>query len=182
MPAEARGSGGFADLGELSDTWTFDGTSWTQQKPAVAPQARDGAALVYGPALQRLVLFGGQGTAPDGSPEYFADTWTWDGGTWARLTPVASPPGLYEPGATWDPDLGGILVAGGQSTQGSGVFNTVNGAWLFDGVTWTLATGPAPVVPEFPMTPFALAVAAAASLAAGGRRWRLWLRAGDIAP
>jgi hypothetical protein len=216
--------GGFADLGELSDTWTFDGISWTQQKPAAAPQARDGAALVYDPALQRLVLFGGQGTAPDGSPEYFADTWTWDGATWTQLTPAVSPPGLYEPGATWDPDLGGILVAGGQSTHGSGVFNTVNGAWLFDGVTWTrqpvavspgeryfaplawdggthtavifgglgnlglsddawtLATGPAPVVPEFPMTPLAVVAAAAASLALGGRRWRLWLRAGDIAP
>ncbi|HXA29959.1 MAG TPA: hypothetical protein VN193_14555 [Candidatus Angelobacter sp.] len=129
--------GGFADQGELGDTWTFDGTTWTQQHPAASPPARDGAALVYDPALQRLVLFGGEGTAADGSIVYFADTWTWDGTTWLQLHPAVSPPGLYEVGATWAADLGGVLVAGGQSYHGSGVFNTVNDAWLFDGTTWT---------------------------------------------
>lgn len=129
--------GGFADQAELGDTWTFDGTTWTQQKPATSPPPLSGASLVYDPALQKVVLYGGEGSDPQtGEPKLFDQTWTWDGTTWAQLTPASSPPPLYEAGAIWDPDLGGVLLAAGQGDGGPGVFGTEHDAWLFDGTAW----------------------------------------------
>jgi hypothetical protein len=57
----------------LSDTWTWNGTTWTKQHPVVHPSARDVAAMVYDAATASVVLFGGG--APNGG--VFGDTWTW---------------------------------------------------------------------------------------------------------
>ena len=54
---------------KLDDTWTWDGTTWTQQHPATSPSARTFASMAYDPATSTAVLFGGKGT--------LADTWTW---------------------------------------------------------------------------------------------------------
>ena len=42
----------------FSDTWTYDGTTWTQESPATSPPAQRGS-MVYDPALGKIVLFGG---------------------------------------------------------------------------------------------------------------------------
>ena len=41
------------------DTWTWDGTTWTQQHPAASPPARYGASMAYDAATRGVVLFGG---------------------------------------------------------------------------------------------------------------------------
>src|SRR4051812_19679639 len=56
--AERVLSGGDAPAA-LGDTWTFDGTTWTQQHPATAPTARFGMAMSYDAARSQVVLFGG---------------------------------------------------------------------------------------------------------------------------
>ena len=62
-----------------ADTWTWDGTTWTQQSPATSPPARAGATMEYFDG--QVVLFGGyNGTS------YLNDTWTWDGTTWTEDT------------------------------------------------------------------------------------------------
>ena len=43
------------------DTWTWDGSDWTERTPAHAPEARDGAAMAYDTARSQIVLFGGSG-------------------------------------------------------------------------------------------------------------------------
>ena len=55
----------------LNDTWTWDGTTWTQQAPVHHPSAREGAPMAYDAATSTAVLFGGVG------PHLFGDTWTW---------------------------------------------------------------------------------------------------------
>ena len=42
----------------LADTWEWDGTSWEQQHPTIAPAARYGAASFYDPVRERVVIFG----------------------------------------------------------------------------------------------------------------------------
>ncbi len=65
--------GGFVNGHQLGDTWTWDGTTWTQQHPAVHPPARRYAAMAYDAATGAAVLFGG-----GGRPGLLGDTWTWE--------------------------------------------------------------------------------------------------------
>jgi hypothetical protein len=70
----------------LSDTWTWDGTAWTQVMVA-GPSARLWPMMaLFG---TELVLSGGErGGFPD------SETWTWDGSSWMQLH-VTGPPARY---------------------------------------------------------------------------------------
>jgi hypothetical protein len=69
--------GGGVDGSSLSDTWTWDGTAWTQENVA-GPPGR--ATAEIGSTGTELVLFGGVGV----SNPLFQDTWTWDGASWTQ--------------------------------------------------------------------------------------------------
>jgi hypothetical protein len=76
--------GGYAGGSELNDTWTFDGTRWTQVTVSNPPPVRYSASMA---ALgNEVVLFGGFGSDGD-----LNDTWTFDGTTWTQVS-IASPP------------------------------------------------------------------------------------------
>jgi hypothetical protein len=84
----------------FSETWIWDGTTWTQQHPATSPSARSTSGsmgLAYDVAQNEVVLFGG---GLDNDHTYFGDTWTWDGTNWSvpfvahlHLSPNSGPPG-----------------------------------------------------------------------------------------
>jgi hypothetical protein len=61
--------GGFA----FGDTWTWDGTTWTQQAPPAHPSARSAASMAYDAATGTVVLFGGSRQINGAR----AGTWTW---------------------------------------------------------------------------------------------------------
>jgi hypothetical protein len=66
--------------GLLGDTWTWDGTTWTQQVPATRPSVRADGAMAYDAATGTAVLFGGYDyttNCPVGSQQDLAQTWTW---------------------------------------------------------------------------------------------------------
>jgi hypothetical protein len=66
------GGRGNGNSGDLNDTWTWNGTAWTEQQPAASPPAREAGAMAYDAATGTVVLFGG------GDPvRTFDDTWTW---------------------------------------------------------------------------------------------------------
>ena len=65
----------------FGDTWSWNGTAWTQLSPATSPPARDLASMAYDASLGKIVLFGGF----DGTTD-LNDTWTWNGTTWASVT------------------------------------------------------------------------------------------------
>ncbi|WP_201391755.1 kelch repeat-containing protein [Ktedonobacter sp. SOSP1-52] len=82
--------GGFATGANspLNDTWTWDGTTWTQH-PGMAPSARMNASMAYDAATHTVVLFGGDDM---GAPiPLLTDTWTWDGTAWTQEHPSPSP-------------------------------------------------------------------------------------------
>src|SRR5262245_48823806 len=51
--------GGVSPTGSLlSDTWEFDGVSWTERTPTLSPWPATNCVLAYDPLRQRTVLYG----------------------------------------------------------------------------------------------------------------------------
>ena len=113
--------------GYLNDTWTFNGTTWTQLSPADSPSAREDASMVYDPALKEVVLFGGEGING-----YLGDTWTFNGTTWTPLSPAVSPGPRHLASAVYDPARKAVVLYGGTI----GLFY-LDDTWTFNGKTWT---------------------------------------------
>jgi hypothetical protein len=65
--------GGIGRNDAVNGTWTWDGTTWAEQAPAVSPPAMFAASMAYDVADGTVVLFGGQTT----DTTFQHDTWTW---------------------------------------------------------------------------------------------------------
>src|SRR5580698_2915361 len=125
--------GGEGNSGVLADTWTWDGSTWTELSPATSPSARDLASMAYDPGTGQLVLFGGED-----SNGALADTWTWGlpppaSYGWAQLSPTTSPPARYGAAMTYDPATGQLLLVGGVGNSGGLLSDT----WTWSGSKWT---------------------------------------------
>lgn len=92
--------------GVCGDTWTWDGSDWTDQNPADSPSARWASQMAYDPASQAVILFGGTGSL--GSRE----TWEWNGQDWAELSPAESPPGRDAGAMAFDSNGSALLFGG----------------------------------------------------------------------
>jgi hypothetical protein len=118
------GGGGLGGL--LDDTWTWDGTDWTQRIPAHSPSARERMGMADDAAHGQVVLFGGS------SGNFLGDTWTWDGTDWTKRTPVHSPSARHALGMAYDAARGQVVLFGG---FGGG--NYLGDTWTWDGTDWT---------------------------------------------
>jgi hypothetical protein len=112
--------------GYTTDTWTWDGTTWTQEHPSHRPSLRWFMSMTYDAARGRVVLFGG---VDEGA---LGDTWTWDGTDWTRHHPTRSPSDRYFAAMTWDAALNEVLLFGG-GNEGTYLRDT----WSWDGRNWT---------------------------------------------
>jgi eukaryotic-like serine/threonine-protein kinase len=125
--------------GLLNDTWTWNGTTWSQLEPATSPPARYDASMAYDPATRELVLFGGFGA--DDNSNNLNDTWTWNGTTWTQQHPGASPPVRVNAGLAYDPANGGLVLFGGTAPapfgQPAPVSAFLADTWIWNGTTWT---------------------------------------------
>lgn len=94
----------------LSDTWSWDGTTWTQR--ASLPTTVCDQVLAYEPTRQRLVQFGGliiqNGTFTD-----LDDTYEF-GGTWQQRVTTPSPAARDAMAGAYDPVNDRVVIAGGQ--------------------------------------------------------------------
>lgn len=115
----------------------WDGVSWTTVVP-LDPEG-DGNPLTglyfYGTAYDsnrgKVVLFGGQGDAS--APN--AETWEWDGVSWAHIVPLHSPSPRNRHAMAYDSRRGVVVLFGGQAdlwTNGE--------TWEWDGADWTNPT------------------------------------------
>jgi hypothetical protein len=113
---------GNCDVSTCSDqTWTWDGTRWTQQHPKLSPSARGGAALAYDPATRSVVLYGGwipDLTANPPNVVYLGDTWSWNGKDWTKQCDPC-PPGERLTSLVTDPATRSVLLEGGQHADPS---------------------------------------------------------------
>jgi len=136
------GGFGFDAAGtRYGDTWTYDGNTWTRQSPPTSPPALVGASMVFDPAINKMVLFGGSAGLV-----LSAQTWTYDGVTWTHESPATSPPGRSDAGMAFDPGSADVVLFGGANDS---VANCVPlefvDTWTYNGTTWhqqTSATSP----------------------------------------
>jgi hypothetical protein len=136
-------SSGGQQLTVFGDTWTWNGTTWTELHPATSPPARHQADMVYDAAMREIILFGGHG-----EQNYLGDTWAWNGTTWTELHPATSPSARDTASLVYDPATRTAILYGG--------FNVVSGrlsdTWSWNGTTWTQlnpATSPGVVSPAW---------------------------------
>jgi hypothetical protein len=121
--------GGRAGATYLADTWEWDGNDWLQRPTTSQPSPRSGHTMAYDSTRQRTVLFGGQ---VSGWPSINAETWEWNGATWA-LRSSGGPFARARAGMAFDPLRNRIVLAGGDSgTIGFDFGDT----WEWDGATW----------------------------------------------
>jgi hypothetical protein len=135
--------GGSSNSGSFNDTWTWNGSTWTQTSDTGSsgctnacpqgPSARSGPSVAFDPATGQLILFGGTGSSN------LNDTWDWDYSALA-LAPasiswsvtlngydktVSTPVTLEvanEGGGGWD------LTVQASASFGAGFISTVNGS------------------------------------------------------
>jgi cysteine-rich repeat protein len=88
-PISARivlfGGFGGAALGDLTDTWTFDGSTWTPTITAHSPPSAGAGDFTFDPVTGHMLLFRGTGNNA-------TDTWVFDGTDWAPIPTSAGPP------------------------------------------------------------------------------------------
>ncbi|MFZ0170349.1 MAG: kelch repeat-containing protein [Acidimicrobiales bacterium] len=115
-----------------SDTWTWNGTTWTEASASTSVLgARDGTAMAYDAAAHKLVLFGGQNS---GGLD-LGDTWTWNGSSWAESHPSTAPPTLGGASMGYDQATGQLVLFGGQDAG-----PLLNQTWTWSGATWSRST------------------------------------------
>jgi hypothetical protein len=105
----------------LGDTWIWDGSAWTERRPASSPAPRC-APAAYDAARGNLVLWGGS----DGYTDY-GDTWIWDGANWIEQHPATSPPAVCCSKMAYDASTQKIVLVLAYSLD----------TWTWDGTTWT---------------------------------------------
>ncbi|MGH3272540.1 MAG: hypothetical protein ACRDN1_26250 [Trebonia sp.] len=120
--------------GSLSDTWSWNGTTWTKLSSPGNPGAADNDSMAYDPATATVLLLLGY-------PNGFDQTWSWNGTTWTRLSPPTSPPVSRGWSMAYDPATATVLLFGGGSNRistGPLLPRAVLGeTWSWNGTTWT---------------------------------------------
>ena len=110
-----------------------DDAGGTQDTGMPQPDAPQDASpdVPQKPLSSALLLFAGDG------PQFFDDTWEWDGNTWLARNPATSPPARYDHAMA---ALNGKIVLFG----GSGISGYLGDTWEWDGATWAQKNVPGP--------------------------------------
>ena len=116
----------------LDDTWTWDGSDWTELFPATVPQGRADAAMAFDPATGNLVLTSGESNAFYVAGPSFQDTWTWDGNDWTLQSPGTEPPETSgQSTMVFDPVIGQLVLC---------FYGREMDTWSWNGTDWSELT------------------------------------------
>jgi hypothetical protein len=126
---DTYGQPGTRQEGDANDTWSWDGTDWTQLNPVTSPPARYYAAAAFDAARGQVVVFGGFSLASG----ILNDTWTWDGRNWTQQHPTNSPPARFTAGMAYDAATQQVVLFGGTVSNQQYFSDT----WTWDGSGWT---------------------------------------------
>ena len=109
-------SGRLLDVDQSGKISAWSSGAWSARPAANAPPSRRQFALAYDVTRDRVVLFGG--TA--------ADTWEWDGASWARVATTGPAADVVPGSMVYDATRKKtVLGIGGRDT------------WVWDGISWT---------------------------------------------
>jgi hypothetical protein len=121
-----------------NDTWTWNGTAWTQENPDHSPQAGGFGSMAYDAATSTVVLFGGECDVPH--PGLCGDTWTWNGSDWTNQHPTDSPPPREGEQMAYDPSTGNVVLFGGDCWNSDVGSHICRDTWEWNGQNWTEAS------------------------------------------
>jgi uncharacterized protein (TIGR03437 family) len=96
----------------LSDTWSYDGTNWSQFNAVSTTPGRWGHVMAFDTSRGRTILFGGYGPVYPGGGDT-NDTWEFDGVNWTQLFPPSSPPSLEQAAMVFDQSRSRVVMFGG---------------------------------------------------------------------
>lgn len=129
----------------MNDLYAFDAAVGTFTQihdgaTTTAPHARGRCSVAWNPQTSKLVVYGGdnRNTGPLPINTILGDIWEFDPATslWTDVTPttgVQPTPRRYA-GMAYEPNLGGMLMFGGDT--GAGALQVNNETWLFLGGQW----------------------------------------------
>ena len=167
-----NGAGGNIAFG---DTWEYRGGAWTEIASGGGPSPRWGVSMVYDPALQSIVLFGGRD-----SGQILNDTWTYNASGWHKLATPVAPSIRYDAGITYDAADGYVVLFGGViGNVPAGSFTNFvffNDTWTFQYGAWTniTATAGAAPAPRRAFEQMAYDPADGYVLLTGGYAWQMY--------
>jgi hypothetical protein len=101
-----------------------------------APVGRVWASWAYDPARHHVVLFGGDTSYQSGPDNVIGTTWTWNGATWTKRHPAASPSPRTGAATVYDGATHQLLLFGGSRLPFSGG-GYLAGTWAWNATTWT---------------------------------------------
>ena len=115
----------------LSETWAFNGATWTLLAPLGGAPGRWGHQMVRSTVLNRLVTFGGRSPTISG---FSQDSYQWNGSAWSPIAASNPPPPRYLYGMAYDSARDKIVVFGGRGTLA-----TLGDTWELtnNGATWS---------------------------------------------
>lgn len=119
----------------LTQTWLWNGKTWTLAHPRTTPPGREEAAAAYDPDLHMVLLFGGIRPAET----ELGDTWGWDGTTWHELDSGAGGPPPGQAAMAWDPALDTMVLMPASSSGAD--------TWTWSRTHWTDHRQPDPYIP-----------------------------------
>ena len=122
--------------GGLQDTWTWNGTDWTQHSPTNVPPTRTHPGMSYDFARGVVVMFGGRfHGGPAGPMDVRNDLWEWNGTDWTQIMATNPPPARYSGTMAYDVARGVHVLFSGVS--GSNV--SFDDTWEYNPATtaWT---------------------------------------------
>lgn len=117
------------------DTWSWNGTGWSQLSPAASPAFCPSAEMVYDSANAQTVLVCGYDLSPGGTQ---SQIWTYNAtaNTWTDRTAGTRPSGRQDYTLTYDPFAARVVLFGGRANNGP----VLNDTWEWNGATnaWSL--------------------------------------------
>jgi hypothetical protein len=119
-------------VGAVTQTWTWDGTTWVQLTTADAPTAYVILGLGWDPMTSSLLLFAEGAKTP--LPLL---RWEWTGTDWAPLRPITGPR-IIE-GLLTGVDTGSLLLVG-EMSEAPGAATPIR-VWSWTGDAWDYAKG-----------------------------------------
>lgn len=132
------GLGGAGGAETLSSTYAWDGAAWTLLSAGSAGVARSHTQMVYYPARNAMVMFGGL----DAEGQAHNDLLEWNGVQWQAVAQQNPPYARQGHAFVYDPLRERLMVIGG---FGNSHACTVDDVWEFDGSSWTrVGDTPAP--------------------------------------
>ncbi len=144
-------------LAGLTQTWEYDGDSWTLRNSS-GPLRSQGTAMAYDSTRKVTVLFGGHDYDWDAGAWFYSnDTWEWNGSSWVLRTQAGSWP-VPRTGAamTFDSVRNRVILFGGYSPSTGGV--PLDDTWEWNGSVWQARTGsPRPSAGGGYSTPYSMA-------------------------